>query len=309
VIVGPSDRDDGARLTALIARVPDWGGRAHAVGTLSGGITNRNHVIEVDGERFVVRLPGRDTHLLEIDRECEQVAATRAAELGIAPPVLGRFDDCLVTRFVVGAEIPAAEFRQPATLDAIAAILRRLHGSRPLSHAFDAFAVPRLHRDAAVSRGVAIPPEYERAASVVEKVAAAFATTPDPPVPCHNDLLRANFLRDGQRLWLLDWEYAGMNDRAFDLGNLAVNNDLAPEAEERLAAAYHGRATARTLARLRLMKVVSDTREAMWAVVQQGISTIGFDYHTYAAQHFDRLLRNATAPEFTTWLADAATAG
>ena len=287
--------------------MPGWNGRAHVVGALSGGITNRNHVVEVDGDRYVVRLPGPDTELLEIDRDCERVAQSRAAALGFAPDVLGVFDGCLVTHFVSGVEIPTADFSSVSVLDQIAAMLRAFHSSASLDHAFDGFEIPARHRTAAVARGVTIPDAYDRVDAVVQEIATVFASSPDEPVPCHNDLLRANFLRDGARLWLLDWEYAGMNDRAFDLGNLAVNNDLSASAEEHLAVAYHRRVRTRDLARLRLMKLVSDAREAMWAVVQQGISTIDFDYRTYADEHFDRLLKNASTPKHRTWLADAAT--
>jgi thiamine kinase-like enzyme len=301
-----ADASDLARVEAVIARVPGWNGRAHAVGALGGGATNHNHVVEVAGARFVVRLPGRDTELLEIDRSCEQVAATRAARLGIAPEVVGLFDGCLVTRFVAGAAVGPAECGEPETLDAIAGILRSFHASGPLDHDFDAFTVPRLHRAAAASRGVAIPPAYERVIPIVEEIARCFEAAPDRRVPCHNDLLCANLLRDERRLWLLDWEYAGMNDRAFDLGNLAVNNDLSPEAEEHLVGAYHGTLTPRAIARLRLMKLASDAREAMWAVVQQGISTIDFDYAALADRMFDRFLTNATTASYRDWLDDAA---
>lgn len=306
--VGETDASEDTRVAAVIAGVPGWNGRAHVVGALSGGMTNRNHVVEVDGRRFVVRLPGADTELLEIDRECERIAAGRAAALGVAPPVLGIFLGCLVTEFVPGDEIPAADFEQPVVLDQIAGMIRAVHASGALPHSFDGFTVPALHRAAAVARGVTIPAAYDAVDAVVHEIAAAFAASPDERVPCHNDLLRANFLRDGSRLWLLDWEYAGMNDRAFDLGNLAVNNQLSPAAEEHLAIAYHHRVTPRHLARLRLMKLVSDAREAMWGVVQQGISTIDFDYRTYAAEHFDRLLANATLPSYRRWLDEAAEA-
>ena len=255
-------------------------------------------MIEVDGDRFVVRLPGPDTELLEIDRDCERVAQSRAAALGFAPAVKGVYDGCLVTHFVRGGEIPVADFSSASVIDQIAAMLRSFHASAPLDHSFDAFAVPGLHRAAAVSRGVPIPAAYASVEVVMREIAAVFAASPDPAVPCHNDLLRANFLRDGARLWLLDWEYAGMNDRAFDLGNLAVNNGLSPDAEEHVTAAYFRRITTRDLARVRLMKIVSDAREGMWGVVQQGISTIDFDYRAYADEHFDRLLTNASTPEY-----------
>ncbi len=302
----PSESADAARVAAVISRVPGWSGRAHVVGSLTGGITKRNHVVEVDGDRFVVRVPGVDTELLEIDRECERLAATRAAALGIAPPVLGLFDGCLVTQFVAGDEIPPDEFGTAAMVEQLAGMLRDFHATGPLDHCFDAFTVPRAHHDAASRRGVAIPPAYSLAAETVAEICDAFSVSPDPLVPCHNDLLRANVLRDEAQLWLLDWEYAGMNDRAFDLGNLAVNNDLSPDAEEHLVGEYYGRVTPRTLARLRLMKIVSDAREAMWGVVQQGISTIDFDYRGYADERFARLLANAATPGYRQLLTDAA---
>ena len=286
--------------------MPGWSGRAHVVGALSGGITNRNHLVDVDGARFVVRLPGADTALLEIDRDCELEAGSRAAALGFAPAALGLFEGCLVTEFVTGAAMAASEFEHPETLDRIATMLREVHAGPPLDHSFDAFTVPRLHRAAAISRSVPIPDAYATVDRVVGEIAAAFGTNSDPVCPCHNDLLRANFLRDGEQIWLLDWEYAGMNDRAFDLGNLAVNNGISPEAEDHLVAAYYGEMTPRRGARVRLMKILSDAREAMWGVVQLGISTIDFDYRTYAQEHFDRLLTNATTPAYRTWLAEAA---
>ncbi len=309
--LNPESNLESARIAAVIARVPGWSGRARVVGALSGGITNRNHVVDVDGARFVVRLPGAHTDLLEIDRDAEFTAASRAAALGIAPPVLGLFNGCLVTEFVPGDALPAAHLEASDTLDAIAAMLRAFHSSGPLDHSFDAFSVPRLHHAAAVALHVTIPAAYARVAAIVEEIRVAFAATPDPPVPCHNDLLHANFLGTngrgaGPRLWLLDWEYAGMNDRAFDLGNLAINNSLSAAAEMHLVGAYHGSVTHRTLARTRLMKIVSDAREAMWGVVQQGISTIDFDYRAYADEHFDRLLTNAATPEYPADLVAAA---
>jgi thiamine kinase-like enzyme len=286
--------------------VPGWGDRARVVDVLSGGITNRNHLVEVDGERFVVRLPGRDTDLLEIDRETERLANQRAADLGFAPPVVGLVLGCLVTRFVAGRPLEPAQCSQPRVVTAVADCLRRFHGTPPLAHTFDAFRVPAQHLAAATARGVSPPADYDRVAEIVTEIAAAFAVAPDPRCPCHNDLLSANLLDDNAHLWLLDWEYAGMNEPSFDLGNFAVNNDLDAEAEVEVVRTYHGTVTPRDLARLRLMKLVSDAREAMWAVVQQAISTLEFDYASYADERFERLLSNAAAPGYASLLADAA---
>src|SRR6185436_4205870 len=129
------------------------------------------------------------------------------------------------------------------------------------------------------------------------RIEGALAAAPAPLTTCHNDLLNANFLLEGDHTWIVDYEYAGMGDPFFDLGNLAVNNDLDAEADELLLALAAGEVRDRHRARLALMRLMSDFREAMWGVVQQAISTLDEDFVAYAAKHFDRLLTNAaTAP-------------
>jgi len=291
-------------------RVPGWAGRPRSVTPLEGGITNRNWLVAIGAERFVVRSPGKDTDLLGIDRGHEREASERAASLGIGPEVVAFVEPggALVTRFVADAEtLGPAAFARPGVLDAAAGLLRRFHESPPISSAFDWFGVPGDYASTATARGVVVPDTYERSMAKAREVRSAFAANPEPPVPCHNDLLGANFLQasDG-RLWLLDWEYAGMNDRFFDLGNLAVNNTLDADAEVALVEAYFGAVTTLRLARLRLMKVMSDLREAMWGVVQQGLSALDVDYVAYAGEHFDRLLTNAGGTRWSTLLAEAA---
>ena len=145
--------------------------------------------------------------------------------------------------------------------------------------------------------------------AIADQVRTAFATGgAEPACPCHNDLLAANFIvpADAGGLRLVDWEYAGMNDRYFDLGNFAVNNGLDPDGDVALVEAYFGTVTDRHLARLRLMKVISDLREAMWGVVQAGVSTLDVDFLDYADEHFGRLIENAAHPGFDRLLEDAA---
>jgi thiamine kinase-like enzyme len=125
-------------------------------------------------------------------------------------------------------------------------------------------------------------------------------------VPCHNDLLAANFICVDERLYIVDWEYAGMGDRYFDLANFAVNNELGEGAEESLLGAYFGAPpSAGQLASLRLMRFMSDFREAMWGVVQQVVSDLDFDFANYADRHFDRLNETWSDPRFKKWLGEA----
>ena len=300
--------DEPDDLAALLDRVPGWAGLRRTVRPLVGGITNRNWLVSVADERFVVRCPGEGTEVLGIDRDEEWEAATRAADLEVGPEVVAFVDGSLVTRYVDDAQPLSPEALQSnGILAAAADILRRTHDGPPIGAVFDWYAVPAQYAGTARERGVRVPAAYDDAMGRAEEVRRAFAVAPDPPVPAHNDLLGANFLLGhDQRLWLIDWEYAGMNDRFFDLGNFAVNNGLDDAAEEALLEGYFGDVTFGRVARLRLMKVMSDLREAMWGVVQQAVSTLDVDFEAYAAEHFDRLLSNAGRRGWSRLLADAA---
>ena len=297
---------------ALLDRVPGWAGRASVIGTLAGGITNRNLLVDVDGDRFVLRLAGKDTELLGIDRSVERLAAQRASSLGIAPAVVAFVEpeQYLVTRFADGDAIPVEEMGQEDVLGHVGPMLRTFHESGDLPGTFNCFRVPEQSARSAAARGVEIPDAFATAMICAREIEAAFSATPEPGVPCHNDLLNANFLRDrsqgAERIWLLDWEYAGMNDRYFDLGNYSVNNELDEAGDAALLLSYFGGISGRRAARLRLMKIMSDLREAMWGVVQQAISNIDFDYAGYAASHFDRLLANASDAGYSSLLDAAA---
>jgi thiamine kinase-like enzyme len=249
---------------------------------LDGGITNRNYRVSFAGRDCVVRLPGKDTSLLGISREAEQQANRRAAALGLAPEVVAADEDCLVTAFVDGK--PA-----DATPEAVARVLRIFHDSGtqlPVR-----FWVPDLLEEYArivAARGGALPPQYATARAVARRVAEALPLT--DPVPSHNDLLPANVLGTADGVMLVDWEYAGMGHRMFDLGNLAVNWQLDSAAEASLLTGYFDRPpTASEHEALGQMRLMSDAREAAWGVVQGVISTLDFDFGDYANRHFTRL--------------------
>jgi thiamine kinase-like enzyme len=298
---------------ALVRTLPEFADAALTIAPLRGGVTNRNYVVtSEDGgsreRRYVVRIPGERTELLGIDRANEAEAARRAASLGIGPPVIGRIESVgtLVTQLVPGVHLSADEF--VGRLDEVVALLGRFHRSGPLAGRFPIFRVVEWHARDAALHGVPPPASYERLAVVAARIEAACAVHPLPEVPCHNDLLPGNLLFDGDRAWLLDFEYAGMNDPYFDLGNLAVNCGLTPDAEERLLVAYTGDVTRARWARLQLMKLMSELREGMWAVVQQSISTLDTDFVSYADSRLDSCERIAASADLDRWLADAAAA-
>jgi thiamine kinase-like enzyme len=299
-----------AELVGALQRVPEVAGRDVSLTPLSGGITNRNYLITAAGvaDRFVLRLAGNDTHLLGISREVEHAATVAAAGVGVGPEVVAfiRPEGYLVTRFIEGRPVPIESAGRPETLRAVALALRRIHDGPAIPGLFVPFRIVEAYRALALSRGVAIPPEYDLAEAIARRIELAFLTAPVELRPCHDDLLNANFIDDGERIRIVDWEYAGMGDPFFDLGNFSVNHELSGDAEIELLAAYEGEARPERLARLRLMRIVSDFREAMWGVLQQGISNLDVDFRAYAAEHFDRLLAASSAPDFERLLREAA---
>ncbi|HEY4331150.1 MAG TPA: choline kinase family protein [Ilumatobacteraceae bacterium] len=290
---------------AVVRRVPAWTHATFSIRPLTGGITNRNYVVTVDSDEFVVRVPGERTELLGINRKCEAEASRRAAELGIGPPVLGELPGIgtQITLLVPGHHLDEHAFVE--RLADVIALLKVLHQSGPLGGSFPIHRVVEWHARDASSHGAMPPAAYERLHQQSRHIESAFAASPTPPVPCHNDLLPGNVLFSGERVWLLDYEYAGMNDVFFDLANLSVNCGLSRSADERLLMIYFGFVSRSGWARLQLMKVMSEFREGMWAVVQQAISTLDTDFVTYARERLDNCERLAALPDFSRWLSDA----
>jgi thiamine kinase-like enzyme len=292
-------------LRAVVEAMPGWATADRLTVTpIEGGITNRNFRVDVDGRSFVVRLPGADTDELGIDREAERAAAEAAAAAGVGPEVVAYLPDpgILITAFVDGRPVPEASMAEPATLRIVVDALRSFHGGRQIPGRFSPFRIVERYRDTAAGRGVLIPEVYpwlhERATAIEEALGSFTAR------PCHNDLLNANFIRSGDRLIIVDYEYAGMGDAFFDLGNLSTNHDFDDGADVVLLEAYFGDVTSARLARLKLMRIMSDFREGMWGVVQQGLSSLDFDYATYATRHLERCRRGAKDSRVATWLED-----
>ena len=195
---------------------------------------------------------------------------------------------------------------RPATLVRIADSLRRIHGGPPIPGLFVPLRIVEAYKALAHARGVRIPPEYEVAAAIGRRIELACLPSPIELRPCHNDLLNANFIDDGARIRIVDWEYAGMGDPYFDLGNFTINHELTPDDDANLLGVLPGLRADRSPRTADLMRVVSDFREAMWGVLQQGISTLDVDFVAYAGEHFDRLLSNATTPAFERSLRETA---
>ncbi|HYY32228.1 MAG TPA: phosphotransferase [Gaiellaceae bacterium] len=287
----------------IAARV--WPDHGIELEPLGGGITNQNFKVAVGGGLFVLRIGGKDTELLGIDRSVEHGASLVAAASGVGPEVVDFIepDGYLVTRFVEGRPIPPEEMHRPETAARVANVLRLIHEGPPIPGRFDSFRVVEAYARTAEEHGVRVPQAYSWAKERADEIERARGR--QPLRPCHNDLLNANFIDDGARIRIVDWEYAGMGDVFFDLANFSINHEFGESENDAFLRAYFGELRAEDSASLRLMRFMSDFREAMWGVVQQGISELEFDFVAYADEHFARLERTAAEPSFREALAAA----
>ena len=281
---------------AIVARI--WPGEQARVEVLGGGITNHNLKVDLAEGSYVLRIAGRDTSLLGIDRSVEHEASLAAAAVGVGPEVVAFVEPegYLVTRFIEGSIVPVDSMREAESIRRVAQALRAVHRGPSLPARFISFRVVEDYRTTAFSHGAEVPPSFAWARQVARRVERARGAFPERP--CHNDLLNANFIDDGERIRIVDWEYAGMGDVFFDLANFSVNHGFGREERQGLLAAYFGAVRSGDERALELMLFMSDYREAMWAVVQGAVSELEFDFGAYAAEHFERMEATAAAPAF-----------
>ena len=302
-----TDASTDPALDAAIRAIPSWEGKELEIAPIAEGRTNRNFQVTAGDEAFFLRLSDKSTELLGIDRTAEQDSVRAAAEAGVGPDVFVYLPDlgCLVTRWIDADPLNEGDLERAEVLRPVVDAIKAIHAGPALAWSFDPFRIVEDYRRISEQRDVAVPDTFDGAHEKAAEIEAAFASDPMPLRACHNDLLEANFLlRDGH-VWVVDHEYAGMGDPFFDLGNLSINNALSDDAQERLLALYFGEATDAQRARLKLMRIMSDFREAMWGVVQQGLSTLDIDYVEYATKHFDRLSTTMADPRFDDWLETA----
>lgn len=291
-------------LEEALARVPQWAGASDLKATpLGGGITNRNFRIDVGGEAFVLRIAGADTELLGINREYEYAANLAAGKLGIAPEVFYfiRPEGYLVTRFITGRPILPEEICQPENIRRVMDVVRKIHSMPEIPGNFNVFRIVADYSEIARRYQVTFPKSFNWTIERMQAAEKALNTHPLTPCPCHNDLLNANFLTNGQ-LYVLDWEYAGMGDVFFDLANFSDHHKLADEQDRWLLKCYFEEVTPSQWAHLKIMKIMSDLREATWALVQIGISKLDFNFRDYADKFFGRVIENIQNPHWNEWL-------
>jgi thiamine kinase-like enzyme len=296
---------------ADLDRLAVLAGRSWHVADLPGGLTNHNVRITStdDGPPLdlVARCSQSDAALLGIDRDHEHLNTAAAAEAGVGAPVVDYRPDLqvLVIGFLHGRALENADFADPGVLTRAADACRRLHAGPRFVGEFDMFARQATYRATVAERGFPLPDDYDDHAESWERVRQALAVRAAPTVPCNNDLLAANFIDDGDRVWLIDYEYSGNNDACFELGNSSTECDFSPEQTEAWAEAYFGTPTRADLARVRLGALCSEYGWSLWGFIQAASSPLDFDFHGWGQERYDKAVATFRGPNFTSLLEDA----
>ena len=289
----------------VLEAVPELRG-ARDVERLAGGLTNTNYKVTTPHGRYVVRIAGKNTGLLAIDRENEAHNTIAAAETGVGAPVVAVLPehDALVFEFLDGEVLDAEKLRRGDRLEPIASACRRLHGGRRFLRDFDMFDIQRGYIRVVEEHGFRLPDRYAEFDPAAQRLEQAMRVRSEPTVPCNNDLLAENFIDVGGDLRLIDYEYSGNNEPSFELGNIWSESNLSLAQLEELVAHYYGRSFRNKVARARLWGLMSKYGWTLWGSIQDGVSELDFDFWSWAMEKYDRAVIEFEGPEFEQLLAD-----
>ena len=290
---------------AVIEAVPELHG-ATSVEPIVGGLTNANYKVVSPAGRFHVRIWGRDTGLLGIDRENELHNAIAAAETGVAPRVVAGLPElrAMVVEFLDAETLSREALQRGDRLGLVADACRRLHSGRPFLRDFDMFDVTRGYLAIVDERGFRLPEGYRGYAEQVGEMEAAMREQPEKRVPCNNDLLAENFLDTGGEIRIIDFEYSGNNEPSFEVGNIWSESNLSPAQLEELVARYYGSAEPSKVARARLWGLIAKYGWMLWASIQEGVSELDFDFWSWGLEKYERAVAELDGPDFERLLED-----
>ncbi len=301
-----------AGIDDVLSGVPCLSGRPRQVQRLSGGLTNV--IVKVTlpetGRELVARIGTDDSAMLAIDRDAEHQASIAAAAAGVAPEVACRDseNDVLVIDFVPGRTLAASDLRDDAMLPRVAQLCRDLHAGPRFSTDFDMFAIQRRYLHIVQDHGYRLPAGYSSWLPSFERIRSALSARPAGTRPCHNDLLAENFIDDGDRLWMVDFEYCGNNDPAFELGNIASESGLDAGQLGELVRLYHGApdaaVVASQIARARLLGTASRYGWTLWASIQDSASSLDFDFWSWGLDKYERSVQEFRSPDFDRLIAE-----
>ena len=292
-----SGRHHGRRTAGPAARLS---GRTWQSRPLDGGLTNRNfHVTTDSGEQYVARLSNHKSALLGIDRAAEFHNTSTAAAAGVAPGVVAFAPDdgLLLVEWIAGRTFAERDLDDETALARVADLCRQLHAAPPFVGDFDMFDVQQRYLGTRATDALPAPGRLPRARGRRSGACTVrCGRRRCRPVPCHNDLLAANIMDDGARLWFIDYEYAGNNDPCFELGNIWSEAALDADRLDHLVTCYFGAPSPVQVARARLFGLLAQYGWTLWASIQASVSDVDFDFWDWGLEKYARARAELAGP-------------
>ena len=288
----------------VVNKIPDWKNKEISITPLSGGLTNSNFKVEVDGIPYFVRVPGESTELLAVNRENEYHNSKAAFEAGVGPKVLYHLPEysVMVLEFLNGRTMSKDSLNEAGMPTRMAQAIKKLNQGPRFLLDFNMFRLTEYYLHICKERDIKIPDGYSERISTIAQIEKAMSVNPLPTVPCNNDLLAENYIDDGKQLWLIDYEYSGNNDPTFELGNTCQEMQFNDAQINEVCSAYFGEATPDKIARMKLNMIMSDVGWGLWAAIQAKISTIDFDFWGWAIERWGRAEEKMDSVEFEGWV-------
>lgn len=288
----------------VISKILDWQRKSISIQPITGGLTNSNYKVLVDGKPYFVRIPGEKTELLAVDRRNEYFNSLAAAQAGVGPQVHYYVPEyqAMVLEYLDGVTMSNASLAAAGMPARIAQAIKCLHSGPRFLTDFNMFRLTEYYLEICQQHGIQIPQGYPGRLPTIRRIEEAMSGHPLPIVPCNNDLLAENYIDDGQALRIIDYEYSGNNDPCFELGNTCQELKYSDEFIAEVCLAYFGSRREDMISRMKLNMIMSDVGWALWAAIQANISKIDYDFWGWAIERWGRAVEKMDSPEFPTWL-------
>jgi thiamine kinase-like enzyme len=295
-----------AQLDALLEDIPAVAGQPRQLEELSGGLTNRNVKVTTPVGVYVARCTDTSCNFLDIDRDAEFYNTKAAEQAGVGAPVIDYRADLglLLLGYLDGKTLCNDDFQRPQVIAKVAAGCRALHSGPRFRGRFDMFERQPAYLETVRANGFRIPHDYLDYADTFARIEKALTQTDQTTVPCNNDLLAENFIENGERVWIIDYEYSGNNDPCFELGNIWSECGLSTDQLEELVTSYYGRAQRHKTARAHLQGAVAKYGWTLWGCIQSASSPLDFDFWGWAMERYEGAIAEFKGSGFAQLLED-----
>jgi thiamine kinase-like enzyme len=295
-----------AQLNELLEEIPAVAGRPRQLAELSGGLTNRNVKVTTSDGVYVARCTDTASNFLGIDRDAELYNTSAAERAGVGAPVIDYRPDLgiMLLGYLNGKTLCNDDFQRQGVVAKVAAGCRALHDGPRFRGRFDMFERQPSYLKTVQDNGFKIPHDYLEHADTFGEIQHAL-TTDQTTVPCNNDLLAGNFIEDGERVWIIDYEYSGNNDPCFELGNIWSECGLSTDQLDDLVTTYYGRRLRHKIARAHLQGIVAKYGWTLWGCIQSASSDLEFDFWGWAMERYESATAEFKGPHFARLLDDA----